>query len=76
MGLVVTVTAGLILWIVLWALGSKGFDAFLLTALIILLGGRRADPVPLPSRPANVASDPSRVLAARPQAGGAGSAPG
>jgi hypothetical protein len=37
-GLVVTVTAGLILWIVLWALGSKGFDAFLLTALIILLG--------------------------------------
>jgi hypothetical protein len=38
MGLVVTVTAGLILWIVLWALGSKGFDAFLLTALIILLG--------------------------------------
>lgn len=38
MGLVLTVTAGLILWIVLWALGSKGFDAFLLTALIILLG--------------------------------------
>jgi hypothetical protein len=38
MGLVVTVTAGLILWIVLWALGSKGFDAFLLTTLIILLG--------------------------------------
>jgi hypothetical protein len=38
MGLVLTATAGLILWIVLWALGSKGFDAFLLTALIILLG--------------------------------------
>jgi hypothetical protein len=37
-GLVVTVTAGLILWIVLWALGAKGFDAFLLTTLIILLG--------------------------------------
>jgi hypothetical protein len=38
MGLVLTVTAGLVVWIVLWALGSKGFDAFILAAAIILVG--------------------------------------
>ena len=38
MGLILTVTAGLIVWIVLWALGAKGFDAFLLAAAIILVG--------------------------------------
>ena len=29
MGLVLTATAGLILWIVLWAQGIKAFDAFI-----------------------------------------------
>lgn len=38
MGMVVAVTAGMTVWIVLWALGVKGFDAFMLTTLIILLG--------------------------------------
>ncbi len=38
MGLILTVTAGLIIWIVLWALGAKGFDAFMLAAVIILVG--------------------------------------
>jgi hypothetical protein len=38
MGLVLTVTAGLIIWIVLWALGAKGFDSFMLAAVIILAG--------------------------------------
>jgi hypothetical protein len=38
MGLVVTVTAGLIVWIVLWALGAKGVDSFLLATVIILVG--------------------------------------
>jgi hypothetical protein len=38
MGLILTVTAGLIVWIVLWALGSKGFDAFMLSAVFILVG--------------------------------------
>jgi len=37
-GLVLTVTAGLIVWIVLWALGAKGVDAFILAAVIILVG--------------------------------------
>jgi hypothetical protein len=38
MGLILTATAGLVVWIVLWALGSKGFDAFMLAAVIILVG--------------------------------------
>lgn len=38
MGLVLTVTAGLVVWIVLWALGAKGFDAFMLATLVIVIG--------------------------------------
>jgi hypothetical protein len=38
MGLVLTVTAGLVVWIVLWSLGSKGFDAFMLAVAITLVG--------------------------------------
>jgi hypothetical protein len=38
MGLVLTVTAGLIVWVVLWALGAKGFDAFILATMITLVG--------------------------------------
>jgi len=38
MGLILTVTAGLVVWIVLWALGTKGFDAFMLSVAIILVG--------------------------------------
>jgi len=38
MGLIITVTAGLVVWIVLWALGAKGFDSFLLATMIILVG--------------------------------------
>jgi hypothetical protein len=37
MGFIFSVTAGLVVWIVLWALGVKSFDAFLLTTLIVLL---------------------------------------
>jgi len=38
MGLVLTATAGLVVWIVLWALGVKGDDAFLLASAIIIVG--------------------------------------
>jgi hypothetical protein len=38
MGLILTATFGLVVWIVLWALGSKGFDAFMLATAIILVG--------------------------------------
>lgn len=34
---VFVVTLALILWIVLWALDVKGFDAFMLTTVIVLL---------------------------------------
>lgn len=38
MGFVLTVTGGLVVWVVLWALGTKGLDAFLLATAIILVG--------------------------------------
>jgi hypothetical protein len=37
MGLVVATTFGLIIWLVLWAIGAKAFDAFLITILIALV---------------------------------------
>ncbi len=37
MGLILTTTAGLIVWIVLWAIGVKSFDAFLLTLGMVIL---------------------------------------
>ena len=37
MGLIAATTAGLVVWIVLWALGTKGFDSFMITALIVLV---------------------------------------
>lgn len=38
MGLVTTVTGGLIVWIVLWAISGKGLDAFLVSMVIFLVG--------------------------------------
>jgi hypothetical protein len=38
MGLVVATTVGLVIWIVMWALGIKAIDAFLITVLLILVG--------------------------------------
>ena len=38
MGLVVATTFGMIVWIVLWALGVKPFVAFMITVLVALLG--------------------------------------
>jgi len=37
MGLVIAATFGFALWIVLWALGISGLDAFLLALLVMLL---------------------------------------
>lgn len=37
MGLLLTITAGLVLWIVLWAIDFKAFDAFLITLLLVIL---------------------------------------
>ena len=38
MGLVLATTLGLVVWIVLWAIGWKSIDAFLVTTVIITLG--------------------------------------
>ena len=42
----VTLTTGLVIWVVAWALGIKAFDAFLFTSFITLMaaGGRIAKP--------------------------------
>jgi len=38
MGLVAATTAGLIIWIVLWALGTKAIDSFIITVVIVVIG--------------------------------------
>jgi hypothetical protein len=37
MGLILTGTAGLCIWIVLWSLGISGFDAILIAVVMVLL---------------------------------------
>ncbi|MDQ3676083.1 MAG: hypothetical protein M3401_04645 [Actinomycetota bacterium] len=51
MGLVLVTTFGLIIWIVMWALGTLAFDAFMITTLVIVVGaaGRMLAPY-LPGR--------------------------
>jgi hypothetical protein len=39
MALLLTLIAGLVVWIVLWATGTKGFDAFLVTIVMVLIAG-------------------------------------
>jgi hypothetical protein len=36
-GLILTATGGLCLWIVLWAIGVSGFDAILIAVAMILI---------------------------------------
>jgi hypothetical protein len=36
MATLVALTAGLVVWIVAWAIGVKAFDAFLLTLLFVI----------------------------------------
>jgi hypothetical protein len=38
MGLVVATTTGLVIWLVMWALGVKPLDSFMITVLIVVLG--------------------------------------
>lgn len=38
MGLVLAATAGLVVWIVLWSIGAKAIDTFMITTLIVLVG--------------------------------------
>ena len=51
MGILLTAIAGLVVWIVLWAIGVKSFDAFLITLLMVLVAGTARILVPfLPGR--------------------------
>ena len=38
MGFILTVLTGFVVWIVLWSLEVKAFDAFMITILIIVVG--------------------------------------
>ena len=37
MGVILATTFGLMLWIVLWAIGVKSFDAFMITVLMVVV---------------------------------------
>jgi hypothetical protein len=37
MGVLLTFIAGLVVWIVLWAIGAKSFDAFLITLVMLIV---------------------------------------
>ena len=50
MFLTLAVTAGLVLWIVLWSIGAKSFDAFMLTVLIALVAATVKIILPSPGR--------------------------
>lgn len=37
MGLLLTLIAGLVVWVVLWATGTKSLDAILITVLMVVI---------------------------------------
>jgi len=37
MGLLLTLIAGLVIWVVLWATGTKSLDAILITLLLVVI---------------------------------------
>lgn len=51
MGLVVAITFGLVVWLVMWAVGVKALDAFIITTIIALVGATARILIPhLPNR--------------------------
>ena len=58
MGLLLTTMAGLVVWIVLWAVGVKSFDAFLITIAMILVAATAR--VFAPFLPGNRGEEPER----------------
>jgi hypothetical protein len=55
MGLLLTTIVGLVVWIVLWAIGVKSVDAFLITMAMVLLAATAR--VFAPFLPGNRAAD-------------------
>ena len=37
MGVLLTLIAGLVIWVVLWAVGVKSFDAFIITIVMVVI---------------------------------------
>jgi hypothetical protein len=37
MGVLLTLITGLVIWVVLWAIGAKSFDAFMITVLMLVI---------------------------------------
>lgn len=37
MGVIVTMTVGLVIWIILWALRVSGFDAIMIAVVLVLI---------------------------------------
>ncbi len=64
MGLILTATAGLCLWIILWALNVSGFDGILIARPDGADRDRGQEPAPVPARPAGVAESEARCAAA------------
>ena len=56
MGVLLTLIAGLVIWIVLWAIGAKSFDAFLITLVMLIVAA--AAHLVWPTLPGN--RDPDR----------------
>jgi O-antigen ligase len=56
MGVLLTLIAGLVVWIVLWAIGAKSFDAFLITMVMLIVAA--AAHIVWPTLPGN--RDPDR----------------
>jgi hypothetical protein len=51
MGVLLTLIAGLVVWVVLWAIGAGGFDAFMITVLMLVIAAAAHLIVPhLPGR--------------------------
>jgi Mn2+/Fe2+ NRAMP family transporter len=57
MGVLLTLIGGLVVWIVLWAIGVKSFDAFMITLVMVLVAA--AAHLIWPTLPGN--RDPDRL---------------
>jgi integral membrane sensor domain MASE1 len=61
MGLYLTTIAGLVVWIVLWAIGFKSFDGFLITLVMVLIAAAARIFGPyLPGNRGNDQGEPTR----------------
>ena len=68
MGLILTATAGLCIWIVLWAINLfSGFDSILIGIVMVLIAIADPQPAAVPARPAGLA--PRRTHACSHAAG-------